>query len=361
MKLRTRSFDYTFFSLFIFVLALFSGLIAQNLPYTSAQTENNQAAPSDSQTPRFVTIFDQGTKTTVRTTAPTVGALLERAHLAISPADIIEPDLHAEIDADNFFVNIYRARPVLVIDGLRQQVIQTASYDGKNIAELAGFTLYDGDTVELSTEPRFSTSGVVSTYQVRRHGGETITSELILPAPVEEKEDKTLKVGERKTLQVGEDGRKIVKYQVRFLGGREESRTVVSEQILTQPKPKIVAVGVKTSPSVAILPSDSDCATYIRAAGVAPADLSAALELITRESRCRTNATNAYSGAYGIPQALPGHKMASEGADWETNPVTQIKWMDKYVKKRYGGWQKALDFWHCIGTCQGVNKRSFWY
>ena len=42
------------------------------------------------------------------------------------------------------------------------------------------------------------------------------------------------------------------------------------------------------------------------------------------------------SGAYGIPQALPGSKMASAGADWQTNPATQIKWGLGYIKAIYG-------------------------
>ena len=48
------------------------------------------------------------------------------------------------------------------------------------------------------------------------------------------------------------------------------------------------------------------------------------------------------SGAYGLPQALPGHKMASAGADWATNPKTQIRWMRGYVNSRYGGSCNAL-------------------
>lgn len=48
------------------------------------------------------------------------------------------------------------------------------------------------------------------------------------------------------------------------------------------------------------------------------------------------------SGAYGLPQALPGHKMASAGADWRTNPKTQIAWMRRYVDVRYGGSCNAL-------------------
>ncbi|MFM1973433.1 MAG: hypothetical protein RLZZ345_517 [Actinomycetota bacterium] len=55
-----------------------------------------------------------------------------------------------------------------------------------------------------------------------------------------------------------------------------------------------------------------------------------------RESNWRVNAKNKSSGAYGIPQSLPGSKMASEGADWMTNPKTQINWGLKYIKGRYG-------------------------
>jgi hypothetical protein len=64
--------------------------------------------------------------------------------------------------------------------------------------------------------------------------------------------------------------------------------------------------------------------------------------LWTKESGWRTNAGNASSGAYGIPQALPGSKMAVYGADWRTNPATQIKWGLNYVKTKYktpcGAW-----------------------
>lgn len=64
----------------------------------------------------------------------------------------------------------------------------------------------------------------------------------------------------------------------------------------------------------------------------------------TRESGWRWNAANA-SGAYGIPQALPGSKMATAGADWLTNPATQIKWGLGYIKERYGSPCNAWAFW----------------
>ena len=54
------------------------------------------------------------------------------------------------------------------------------------------------------------------------------------------------------------------------------------------------------------------------------------------ESGWRWNAENPSSGAYGIPQALPGSKMASAGADWQTNPATQIEWGLGYIRDVYG-------------------------
>lgn len=71
--------------------------------------------------------------------------------------------------------------------------------------------------------------------------------------------------------------------------------------------------------------------------------------IFQRESRWNPLARNRTSGAYGIPQALPGSKMASEGADWRTNPVTQVKWGIKYVRARYGGACKAIEHIHQYG------------
>ncbi len=68
----------------------------------------------------------------------------------------------------------------------------------------------------------------------------------------------------------------------------------------------------------------------------------------TRESNWRYNAQNA-SGAYGIPQALPGSKMATAGADWQTNPATQIKWGLGYIQSTYGTPCGAWAFWQAHG------------
>lgn len=75
---------------------------------------------------------------------------------------------------------------------------------------------------------------------------------------------------------------------------------------------------------------------------LSPADFAAADTLVNRESRWITTAANPNSSAYGVPQSLPGNKMASAGSDWRTNGMTQFDWMITYVEQRYGSFQNAL-------------------
>jgi hypothetical protein len=67
-------------------------------------------------------------------------------------------------------------------------------------------------------------------------------------------------------------------------------------------------------------------------------------DLWTRESGWMYDAENPTSGAYGIPQALPGYKMASAGADWQTDPATQIRWGLGYIQQTYGNPCAAWNF-----------------
>ncbi|MFG3703813.1 lytic transglycosylase domain-containing protein [Micromonospora sp. NPDC047670] len=64
-------------------------------------------------------------------------------------------------------------------------------------------------------------------------------------------------------------------------------------------------------------------------------------KLWNKESGWNHKARNPSSGAYGIPQALPGSKMGSVADDWQTNPATQIKWGLGYIEGRYGSPCKA--------------------
>ncbi|MEU0373180.1 transglycosylase SLT domain-containing protein [Streptomyces sp. NPDC006283] len=67
--------------------------------------------------------------------------------------------------------------------------------------------------------------------------------------------------------------------------------------------------------------------------------------IVNHESTWNYRAQNPSSGAYGLVQALPGSKMSSAGADWQTNPATQIKWGLNYMDSRYGSPCGAWSFW----------------
>jgi len=122
---------------------------------------------------------------------------------------------------------------------------------------------------------------------------------------------------------------------------RSSDRTAKPSATATvKPSPTVKAA--PPAPKVVIPP---DCSAYtgnraigcalVRAAGLGMDQMSCLDKLFTKESNWRTTAANP-SGAYGIPQSLPGSKMASVGADWRTNPSTQIKWGLGYIKGRYG-------------------------
>ncbi|MFF2007955.1 lytic transglycosylase domain-containing protein [Streptomyces sp. NPDC058195] len=67
--------------------------------------------------------------------------------------------------------------------------------------------------------------------------------------------------------------------------------------------------------------------------------------IVNHESTWNYRATNPSSGAYGLVQALPASKMATAGADWQTNPATQIKWGLNYMNGKYGSPCGAWSFW----------------
>jgi hypothetical protein len=72
--------------------------------------------------------------------------------------------------------------------------------------------------------------------------------------------------------------------------------------------------------------------------------------IVNHESSWNYKATNPSSGAYGLVQALPAGKMASAGADWQTNPATQIKWGLNYMNQRYGSPCDAWSYWQATGN-----------
>ena len=335
MKL-SRRIDKILISVIIVTLGLlFGSLYKVYSNYTYAEGDEITEVTAA----KFVTFYDGGTKLTVRTEAITVGEALQRAEIIVNEGDIVEPGIDTEINADNFYINIYRARPVVVRDGTVEKYLMSASYDAKIVAEEAGVTIYDGGEINLVANTDFLVVGMATVYQITLNGGRTITVDEEIAFTEETVEDPNLEVGKTEVRQLGEVGLKRLSYNVNYVDGVEALRELVSEEIVRAAVARVTAVGAKHAlPAIAVT---GTCADWARAAGVAEVDIPAAVTLMNRESGCRVDARNAHSGAYGIPQALPGSKMASAGADWETNPITQIRWMAGYVS-RWGGWQGAL-------------------
>lgn len=104
------------------------------------------------------------------------------------------------------------------------------------------------------------------------------------------------------------------------------------------------AGGASASSAPAFNPSGSK-ADWMRAAGIGDSDFGYVDYIISHESGWNYQAVNRSSGAYGLPQSLPAGKLASAGADWRDNPVTQLRWANNYAVGRYGSWEDAYRFW----------------
>lgn len=107
------------------------------------------------------------------------------------------------------------------------------------------------------------------------------------------------------------------------------------------PKPSVPSGGSAAGwrpPFVTPDPGSAQAIAYqmVLARGWGDDQFACLVSLWNKESGWRVNAHNQSSGAYGIPQALPGSKMGSAGADWATNPATQIAWGLGYIGGRYG-------------------------
>ncbi|WP_445279494.1 transglycosylase SLT domain-containing protein [Streptomyces sp. DSM 118148] len=108
-------------------------------------------------------------------------------------------------------------------------------------------------------------------------------------------------------------------------------------------------LALSAAPAHAAADSASSARTIAQKMIPDAAQYTAFSKIVEHESSWNPSATNSSSGAYGLVQALPGSKMASAGADWKTNPATQIKWGLDYMNSRYGSPAKAWSFWQANG------------
>ena len=350
------------------------------------------SAKATGQGNKILTVFESGQKTSFKTNAKTIREALKAQKINFSKEDSIEPGLDEELTGAEYSINIYRAKPVVVEDGELKTKILTAAQTPRQIAEKAGLNVHNEDKLAFEESGNILEDGSINTlkitrakeisvdlfgktesfrtqaktvedflkekkiilgkddgisidlktqitnglnFRIWRNGKQTLTVEESTDFQTETIQDANKDSGYKEIKEAGEKGTKSVTYEVEMQNGKEISRKKINETEIKAAKKQVVIVGTKTS-----LPAGSHT-DWMSAAGISASDQGSANAIISQESGWRVNATNRSSGAYGIPQALPGSKMASAGSDWQTNPITQLKWMNSYVVGRYGSWQNA--------------------
>ncbi len=327
---------------------------------------------------------------TVPSRQQTVGTLLKKLDITLNDGDVVEPSMDTVVAQDDFRINVYRAVPVQVISGSQRKFTFSAATTPRSIANQVGYKLYPEDNVVDQPVTNFLRQGsigeqIVVQRSVPVHlnlygtqlslrtraktvqdlldqkGLQLASDDQVLPSPdtpispnlpvfvarkgttlksivepiampVKTINDPNLTYGIRAIRQQGSPGKRVVTYQIDKDTGL---RKIVQKVVISPPVQQIVAIGTNLSGS------EGD---VIRA-GIAASDYPYVDYIVSHESRWDPTARNASSGAYGLCQALPGSKMASAGSDWETNPITQLKWCDSYAVGRYGSWYGAYIHW----------------
>ncbi len=336
----------------------------------------------------------------------TVGDLLKQLNINLGEGDVVEPSMSATIDQDQFRINVYRAVPVEVVDGSNRTFAFSASKTPRAIAEQTGAVVYPEDIVKADPVQDFVASGsigeqinitratpinvdlygtkvtlrtqaktvaelvkekgiklkkndqivpalntpIAANQQVSfiRTGTKTETVTETIAMPVQSIPDNSLAYGTTAVRQQGSAGEQVVTYEIAITNNVETGRKIIQKVVTKAPVTQIAVVGT----SLSGIKGD------MALAGIAPSDYNYADYIISRESGwCPTKAQGQYggcppyagyvpaTGGYGLCQSTPGSKMASAGADWATNPVTQLKWCSGYAKSRYGGWAGAYNHW----------------
>lgn len=183
------------------------------------------------------------------------------------------------------------------------------------------------------------------TVQIRSIGTKEVTPEALIAAGIDPKA--TL---EEKT---EDDGTQSIRFRAPI--GTISTPEEIAQYVANSSNPALsaAALAAAQSANVPLSYSGEDpkaiAQGMVAARGWSDSEFQCLVTLWQRESGWNPYASNASSGAYGIPQALPGSKMASAGADWQTNPVTQITWGLGYIAGRYSTPCAALGHSNSVG------------
>lgn len=355
------------------------------------------SAGASNQSGRLITIHDRGEEKLLLSNAGTIADALRDAGITVDSHDAVEPALGEKLVASEYQINIYRARPVIVIDGTTRQKIITPYQTPDQIVKDMGITLHLEDTAEIAQSEDIVSDGAglrltidratVFTFdlygvktesrtqgetvadmlrgkgieleandrvslpldapihagtevRVWREGKQTVTTQEAVPFDVEQIRDADQEVGYKQVQTPGVNGQRNVTYEIEIKDGVEISRTEIVSLVTTQPTKQVEIIGVK---SKALPYTGGGTKTeWLSASVIPPADWGYADYMVQKESGWNPNAVNKSSGACGLAQALPCSKVPGN----PYNPIDSLNWMNSYVNGRYGGWANAYNFWN---------------
>lgn len=286
-------------------------------------------------TAKDVSVEIDGRTQTFASTALTVGEVLDELGPRVEGASV---SASRSDSAGREPLKISTLKRVLVaVDGAEIPVTTRAETVRDVLVEL-GVVLEPGDVVSASLDS-LPVDG--QTLTIGRAASSSTAVTEVIPFAVEEVADPAALEGTRKVTRPGRVGNAVTTYDITVVDGVETDRTVVAQSVTRPPVSELVAVGTLVLPdpsTVVVDPGSARALGKVMAAekGWDDAQFQCLDSLWTKESNWSVTADNPSSSAYGIPQSLPGSKMASAGADWETNAATQITWGMGYIESRYG-------------------------
>lgn len=227
------------------VAAVMSGVMT-TLMLVSAVAPVAQAMGDQATSTRVVTIYDRGHEQTIITTATTVEQAIAAAGVAVDAVlDRTEPALTTKLEAPLYHINVYRARPVTVVDGEWRVQLTTAEQSPTAIARVAGLSLHVADTTELTSSMMVALDGGREVMTIRRATEAVVEREEPIAFPVQATRDSSKPLGQKTITTTGKHGAKIVTYKVQLQRGVEISRQPLRERVVTAPTPQQETIGAK--------------------------------------------------------------------------------------------------------------------
>ena len=194
----------------------------------------------------LVRVYDRGEEKTIVTNALTVRQALQAAKISIDEKmDTVEPNIDMELTGSKYQVNIFRARPITIVDGNKRLKITTAEQTPALIAKAAGMTLYREDKTQFTNSENLLVNGAGLVMKVERAKQRTVTEEDDIDFQIEQVKDDSQPIGFKSVRQLGEKGVRKITYQVEINGEREVSRREISSEIMRQPKKQVETIGTK--------------------------------------------------------------------------------------------------------------------